>query len=81
MAVTQRRRPPRLADLPHDQRQRPGGVRRQAPQRRTTTVDRSDISGSTRGDGVEDDGVADIGWHADAAPSVAPAPVTNSSGS
>lgn len=25
MAVTQRRRPPRLADLPHDQRQRPGG--------------------------------------------------------
>lgn len=40
MAVTQRRRPPRLADLPHDQRQRPGGVRRQAPQRRTTTVDR-----------------------------------------
>ena len=40
MAVTQRRRPPRLADLPHDQRQRPGGVRRQAPQRRTTTGDR-----------------------------------------
>ena len=25
MAVTQRRRPPRLADLPHDQRQRTGG--------------------------------------------------------
>ena len=40
MAVTQRRRPPRLADLPHDQRQRPGGVRRQAPQRRTTTGER-----------------------------------------
>ena len=40
MAVTQRRRPPRLADLPHDQRQRPGGVRRQASQRRTTTGDR-----------------------------------------
>jgi hypothetical protein len=30
---------PRLADLPHDQRQRTG-VRRQAPQRRTTTGDR-----------------------------------------